>query len=148
MPRAKTNRLTENKPDRVPVSGLRDILTVYGKDDRFKYRFVEDSDERGMRIMRFQRGGWTFTEAGEESDIIVGEECVYKSRQGESIIRYATGHARYSYLMQIPKELWTEDQKAKQDAITETEKTMTRRKHEDDNELGQYGKLKITHNKK
>ena len=148
MPRA-TNRVTENKPNRVPVSGIRDILTVYGKDDRFKYRFVDDVDEKGMRIMRFTRGGWTFTEGGEHSDIVVGEECVYKTRDGSSIIRFPSGQGRFSYLMQIPREIWDSDQKAKQDEIDEVEATITRpiamqsAINAEASGSGQYGKVTI-----
>jgi len=137
------NRETENKPNRVPVSGLRDILTVYGKNPDFSYRFVEDADERGSRIQRFLRGGWNFTRAGERDEISVGQECVYKSKQDGSIVRYNTGGGRYSYLMQIPMKLFKEDQRAKEASIAEQEQAIVGKRPTKGDELGQYGEVKL-----
>lgn len=142
-----TNR-PANRPDagtkRVPVSGMRDILTVFGKDDEFEYRFVKDTTEGGARIMRYKRGGWDFTRPGKASEIIVGEEAVYKSKSGGgSIIRYPTGE-QWLYLMQIRKDWYNEDQQAKADAIDATEASMTEDKSSDSNDLGQYGQVKIS----
>jgi hypothetical protein len=138
------NRQTENKMKRVPVSGMRDILTVYGKDPAFEYRFVKDEHENGSRIARFTRGGWEFTRPDKHNQIIIGQEAVYKTEQDESIIRFPAGSGQFNYLMQIRKELYDEDQKTKQDNIDELESTMTGTRTSDDNELGQYGQIKIT----
>jgi hypothetical protein len=143
--KSTANRQTKNKPTRVPVSGLRDILAVYGKDPSKEYRFVKDSNDGGMRIHTFIRGGWTFTEGGEHSDIVVGDECVYKSEKGHgSIIRYPADGTNYLYLMEIPKELYQEDQEAKQGHIDEVEANITGKRSSEDNELGQYGSIKIS----
>ena len=76
-----SNRMTKNKPDRVPVSGLRDIMTVMNKDPAFEYRFVADKDEMGMRIHKYINGGWEFSPTeGDEGRLIVGQESVYKTR--------------------------------------------------------------------
>ena len=48
------NRQDENKPERVPVDGMRDIMTVRGKDPAFKYRWVADTDEKGSRIWKYK----------------------------------------------------------------------------------------------
>jgi len=145
MPTKQQNRQTKNKPTRVPVSGIRDILAVYGKDPNFEYRFVKDTNEGGMRIHTFMRGGWTFTEGGDHSSIVVGDECVYKSEKGHgSIVRYPADAGAFLYLMQIPKELYDEDQQAKQDAIDEIEDQITKKRSSEHDELGQYGSIKIS----
>ncbi len=149
MPRP-ANRQTENKPARVPVSGLRDILSVYGKDPGKEYRFIVDNDENGMRIQTFKRGGWEFTQSGDHSSIQVGQECVYKSeRSNGSIVRQPSGTGKdgsvqYNYLMEIKKEWFEEDKAAKNASIDETESAITGKVSSEDNELGQYGEVKIS----
>ena len=137
------NRLKENKPDRVPVSGMRDIMAVLGKEEGFVYRWVTDSDERGSRIWKYKRGGWDFspleTDAGQ---VVVGQEAVYKSDQDGSLVRLHTGGGNYSYLMRIKKEWYDEDQKAKADAIDEVEKGLTR-ETDSEGDDGQYGSIKV-----
>jgi len=136
------NRLTENKPRRVPVSGQRDILTVYGKDPGKEYRFVKDKDENGMRIQNFKRGGWEFTDP--KTGISVGEENVHKSKKGTgSIVRYPAGEGEWLYLMEIRKEWYEEDQVTKQELVNESESSIAGKKSSDDNELGQYGNVKV-----
>lgn len=136
------NRETSAKQTRVPVSGLRDILTVYGKDPTKKYRFVQDKGDNGMRIQNFKRGGWEFTDAS--GGIKVGQESVYKSeRTTGSIVRYPSGEGYYSYLMEINKEWYDEDQAAKAEAIDELEETISGKRSSDDNKLGQYGDVSI-----
>lgn len=134
-----------NKPTRIPVSGVRDIMTVLGKDPDFEYRFVLDKQERGARMMRFDRGGWTFARNDDlHGGISVGEESVYKSKNDGSIIRYPTGEGFFSYLMKIKKEWYDEDQAAKADAIDATEATIIRAGRPDGEENeGQYGTVKI-----
>ena len=137
---------TENKPNRIPVSGLRDIMTVLGKDENFAYRFVVDKMERGARMMRFERGGWTYARQDDlPGGISVGEESVYKTKKHGSIVRFPSGEGYFSYLMKIKKEWYDEDQAAKANAINEVEQTIigTGRPDGEENH-GQYGSVKIT----
>lgn len=137
-------RQTEaNKPERVPVSGLRDIMTVLEKDPDYEYRWVVDTDERGSRIMKYLRGGYTLSPAGA---VNVGEDAVYKTKDSGSIIRLATGGGKYSYLMQIRKEWYDADRRAAQASIDETERSMRKAIPKDEaenNEHGQYGSVQI-----
>jgi len=135
-----TNRAT-NKPQRVPVSGQRDILTVYGKDSNKQYRFVKDNDEGGMRIQQYIRGGWNFTDPS--GGIIVGEENVHKSKKGEgSIVRRPAGEGQWLYLMEIKKEWYDEDQAAKAEVVNQSESAITGTRSPDSDD-GQYGSVKI-----
>ena len=140
------NRKNEiNKPTRIPVSGIRDIMTVLGKDPHFQYRFVLDKTEGGARIMRFDRGGWTFARMDDlPGGISVGTESVYKSKTDGSLVRFPTGEGYFSYLMKIKKEWFDEDQLAKLDAIDATEKSIIEAGRPDGEEnKGQYGEVKI-----
>jgi len=139
----------ENKPTRIPVSGIRDIMTVLGKDPAFEYRFVLDKAERGARMMRFDRGGWTFARHDDlPGGITVGEESVYKSKSEGSIVRFPTGEGHFSYLMKIKKEWYDADQAAKADAINAVEETIIRAGRPDgESNEGQYGSVKISREK-
>ena len=139
------NRTTENKLERIPVDGMRDVMTVLGKDPAFHYRWVEDSDERGSRIHKFKRGGYVLAdlEGIEGAGIVVGQEAVYTTKQDGAICRLHTGEGRYSYLMKIKMEWYLEDQKTKQDAIDDMERGMTAERDQGD-EAGQYGSVEIT----
>ena len=138
------NRNNENKMERIPVSGLRDIMTVLGKDPNFAYRWVVDEDEKGSRILRFKRGGWEFARNDDQpGGVQVGSESVYKSRSEGSIIREHSGAGRFSYLMKIRKEFYDEDQAAKAKEIDEVEETIVGTGSSEGTEFGQYGSIKI-----
>jgi hypothetical protein len=137
------NRTTHK--ERVPVDGMRDIMTVHGKDSGFKYRWVTDTDERGSRIWKFKRGGWEFaTLDGHDEEIQVGQEAVYKSADEGNLVRLHTGEGRFSYLMRIPKEYYDEDQIAKEERIQEQEDgIMGTQTSQGDANNGQYGSVKF-----
>ena len=136
------NRQTHQ--ERVPVDGMRDVMTVYGKDtDRYSYRWVEDSDEKGSRMWKFKRGGWELVYVdNEDSAISVGDEAVYKTKDNETIVRLHTGEGRYSYLMRIKKEYFLEDKAAKEVSIRETEEGIfVSQTSQGDANDGQYGSV-------
>ena len=144
--KAATNRKAEaSRPaTRVPVSGNRDIMTVFNKDPNFHYRWVNDVDERGSRIMKFERGGYHF--APTETDLgdkVIGDDAVYKSKLGDSIIRLPTGNGGYSYLMRIKREWYDEDDANKNAAIDVVEGQITGTGSPDGEDFGQYGSVSI-----
>lgn len=141
MPTVKRATRASNKPKRVPVSGLRDIMTVLNKDTDYVYRWVVDLDERGGRILTYERAGYSLVES---DSVEVGADAVYKTRQEGSIVRLPTGGGKFSYLMRINKAWYKQDQKAKQDAIQETEDAIMRTRDSSDKDSGQYGKVKIS----
>lgn len=147
--KATRRKAQEGKlPDRVPVSGQRDIMTVFNKDPAFVYRWVVDNDERGGRIMKYERAGYHFSPTEtDEQRLVVGEDAVYKSDRAEkSIIRLPTGGGKFSYLMRIKREWYEEDQKAKQIPIDEMEAQIMGEFTPDGQlkeDLGQYGKVSI-----
>ena len=123
--------------DRIPVSGQREILTVYGKNPDLAYRWVRSSDEEGSRIFAFHQAGWDFVQAGE---VKIGQSLVYKTENVGSIIRTPSKDGGYLYLMCIPKELYDEDQARKAAEIDETERQI----FAPETDEGQYGKTKQT----
>ena len=136
-----------NKPRRVPVSGIRDIMTVYGKDPNFKYYWVKDKSDNGSRIQRFIRGGYEFARReNEEGNYVIGEEAVYASEKNGSIIRLPTGNAEFSYLMRIPLEYHLEDRAAREQRLLDMEEDLMRQAPSDGrstSEDGVYGSVKI-----
>jgi len=144
----KANRAQNRqvKSERVPVDGMRDLMTVFGKDvNNFHYRWVEDSDEAGSRIWKFKRGGWDLVSVDvEDGEISVGAEAVYKSKEQGTLVRLHTGEGRFSYLMKIKNEWYNEDQQAKEDSIKETEQGIFgSTESQGDANNGQYGSIKI-----
>lgn len=130
------------RPNRVPVSGHRDILTVVGKDDDFVYRWVLDKQEDGSRIQRFALAGYDFVQS---ENVRVGQDSVYQTKNVGSIVRKPSGDGQYLYLMRIPKEWYQEDQDAKARVISEKEGSIARERNpEDKGDDGQYGSVKIT----
>jgi len=137
-------RENTNKPKRVPVSGIRDIMTVYGKDAGFKYYWVKDKSDNGSRIQRFIRGGYEFVRQ-EKGEYVIGDEAVYASQNNGSIIRLPTGNGEHSYLMRIPLEFHLEDKAAREQAILDTEDAITAQgtSGREANEDGVYGSVKL-----
>ena len=142
--RAK-NRVKKNKgSDRVPVSGMRDIMTVLNKEEGYSYRWVTDIDEKGSRIYKFKRGGWDMAPLHTpDGKLTVGEEAVFRTEGKEDIVRLHVGAGQFAYLMRIKQELYDEDQKAKAEAIDEVEATISSKGSATGENFGQYGKIQI-----
>lgn len=127
---------------RIPVHGSRDILTILsGKDPGHVYRFVKDVNEDGARIMRFRNAGYEFVRSDEEN-LQIGQNHVYKSSENGSIIVVKEGVGNL-YLMKIKKEWYEEDQAAKEAALKDTERMITRKRNEDTDD-GMYGQPKLS----
>lgn len=138
--RAKAEML-KNRPKRTPVSGSREMLTIYGnKDPEFEYRWVLDKDETGQRIYRFTNAGWTFVNRDAEN-LDIGENTVFKSSGHGNIYRVPAGGGQYLYLMKIHKEWYEEDIVNQQKQIDELEQTMI---HREQQEAGRYGSISLS----
>jgi hypothetical protein len=124
------NQRDEQIRSRIPVSGERDILTVYGKDPNFVYRFVNDISNR---IARFKRGGWSVV----TDDLEVGAPRVGVATSEGTPVKVSVGRDTHAYLMKIEKEYYSEDQKAKAESILDTERAMDAKTRE----TGMYGEF-------
>ena len=125
----------EERPARIPVNGQRDILTVYNKDPDYSYRWVKDRHENGSRIQKFIAAGYEIVSSDNHR---VGENLVYKTNDGGSIIRIPEGDHQHLYLMRQPMEYYNEDFEAKQNRLEEAEKGMFL----PDVDEGQYGEVR------
>lgn len=116
---------------RVPVSGPRDVLTVYGKDPNYYYRWVNDT---GNRVQRFLRGGYEIV----TDDLEVGAPRVGVPEAEGSPLKISVGGGLNAYLMRIPQEWYNEDQKRKDEAVDATEDVIFNRTKEE----GMYGDMR------
>lgn len=125
--RAKT------RPERIPVSGHRNILTVHDQDPNFVYRWVNDVEDR---IEVFKRGGWQLVDEKHK----IGDRQVDSSSNVDQVITKNVGAGRTAYLLRIEKEFYQEDQAAKAARIAEKERAMLANER---NAEGRYGSVTL-----
>jgi hypothetical protein len=99
---------------RTPV-GVRNVLTVQGKDPNYVYRIVNDT---GDRVEQFKAGGYETVSA---SEVQIGDRRVNAATPEGSIAQCSVGGGVKGVVMRIPKEWYEEDQLAKQKQVAETE---------------------------
>lgn len=125
---------TEDRPKRIPVSGNREILSVYGLPEDLYARWV--NDEPG-RIDKFLRAGYTFWT---DKHIRVGERTVNTGENIGSVTTLNVGGGVVAYLMVLDRDLYEQDQEAKQNVINAQEAAMHRK---DKQAIDGYGDLNI-----
>ncbi len=134
MANSKAKNRGSKRPERIPVSGRRDVMTVIGKDDAYVYRWV--SDDAG-RIDRFIAGGYAVV----DEDVRVGQDDIDSSRDIASTVTKQSGGLT-QYLMRIRRDWYEEDQAAKAKVINETEEDMKRTLN--NGKDGTYGNVKFS----
>lgn len=127
---------TPNRPQRIPVSGGRNILTVHGKDPNYAYRWVNDNDA-GMRIEKFKQGGWEVVQ--KDTEVKVGDKVVDQGSVVGSVTTRYVGQGTTAVLMRIPLEWYEEDQAAKQAELDKIDESM----RSEGSAPGNYGSLSI-----
>jgi hypothetical protein len=136
MPKSRIDHIEENaRPKRVPLFDQpRNILTVTGKRAGYEYRWFNDVDNR---IERAKLGGWDHVTYEELAQ--VGDVTAHSTRVSpKDLVSRKVGGTDMAFLMCIPKELYEEDQAAKQRQIDELEAQMFSQAEEE----GLYGKIK------
>jgi len=125
----------ENRPNRVPVSGRRDVMTVADKDESYVYRWVNDTENR---INLFEQGGYELV----HGDIEVGTKSVDSSSSTSSVVSKNVGGGVTAYLMRIKREWYEEDRikaaKTLEDGEADMKRTLNSGKD------GTYGKVEIS----
>lgn len=104
-----------NRPKRTPIAN-RNILTASERPG-YTRRWVNDTDSR---IAEFKAAGY---EVVYEEDADTSDARAQDATRGGSAVSKHVGSGTTAYLMEIPNEYYAEDQKAKQDAIDEKEKS-------------------------
>lgn len=130
QPKVDQPRQRRNKKERIPVNGnTKNLLTVSNRDPDYHYRWVLDDPDR---VAKFKEAWYEPVERTEE--LKIGDRKVDTSAGTSSVVTTRAGGGRKYVLMRLPKELWEEDQKAKQRLIDESEAEMQR-----EAKRGRYG---------
>jgi len=127
---------TKQTRTRPPVNGRGDVLKLSHKNEKdsseYVYRVFND---KGTRIEQHKQYGW---EPCTKDQVVIGTRNVVGSGDLASVTVDSTDGTQ-GIVMRIRKDWYDEDQKAKQDAISETEKQITGESEKD----GNYGKVSI-----
>lgn len=117
---------------RTPV-GVRNVLTVGGKDPAYEYRVVNDV---GDRVEQFKSGGYEVVSA---KDVTVGDRRVNAASAEGSAAQVSVGSGQKAVVMRIKKEWYEEDQLRKQSDVDQTESATKA-----DALKGTYGKFDVS----
>lgn len=117
---------------RVPVS-QRNVLTVKGKDPAYEYRVVNDVDDR---IAQFLEGGYELVDKDSHD---VGDKRVSQGTSVGSKKVFSVGQGIKGHLMRIPRDLYEQDQAAKQGFVNRQEASIKEKALD-----GNYGKFEIS----
>jgi len=127
------NVKADNRTRRTPINGIRNKLSVRGKEPGFEYRIVNDIDDR-IEMMK-ERGYEIVTDAG----VSVGDKRIANPTQEGSPVKVSVGQGVQAYVMRQREDWHKEDQEIKRQQADELEVQMKR----DAKDAGFYGKLKI-----
>jgi len=111
----KTSGSVTRQQKRVPMH-QRQPLSVSGRDPNFEYRVVNDIPGR---VDRFKLAGWVPDDKTDVGDNIAGRASSMGSTTSAPV-----GKGTNGIVMKIPKELYKEDQMAKQRKVDESEEAM------------------------
>ena len=127
------NVKADNRTRRTPINGIRNKLSVRGKEPGFEYRIVNDIDDR-IEMMK-ERGYEIVTDAG----VSVGDKRIANPTQEGSPVKVSVGQGVQAYVMRQREDWHKEDQEIKRQQADELEVQMKR----EAKDAGFYGKLKI-----
>jgi hypothetical protein len=99
---------------RTPV-GVRNVLTVGGKEPGFEYRIVNDT---GDRVEQFKSAGYEVVSA---KDVTVGDRRITAASAEGTAATVSVGGGVKGVVMRINKEWYEEDQARKQSDVDQTE---------------------------
>ena len=133
LPRTRESLREETRPKRVPLHDQKRSILTAPKRSGYVRRWVNDVLDR---IPRFQQAGWTVV----EENVQVGDKGVESNNTslGGGARRHV-GQDIHAVLMEIPQEIYDEDQRTKQQTITERELAMKQKLNSGDD--GTYGEV-------
>lgn len=107
---ARKSREQLERTGRIPVSSNRAPLAVKDFDQtNYVGRWVNDD---GDRISMFLQGGYEFVD--KDTNVALAESTVDSSSGLDSRMKKPVGRGMFAYLMRLPRDLYEQDQKAKQ----------------------------------
>jgi hypothetical protein len=95
---SKINRAA--RPERTPINGYRDILSVAGKEPGFHYCWVNED-----KVPRYESALYEFV----THDVKVGDRRINAASQVGGKITLAVGNGVTAYLMRVLDEYYDED---------------------------------------
>lgn len=95
--------------------GVRNVLSVSGKDPDYAYRIVNDS---GDRVLRLQEQDWEVCDAAE---LQIGDRRLGNPQSTGSKAEVSVGGGMKGFAMKKRKDWHEEDQAAKQEYVNQTE---------------------------
>ena len=122
-----------NRPRRTSINGARLRTEIRNKEAGFKYRLVNDIDDR---VQDFIDRGY---EIVTDTNVSVGDKRVANPSAEGSPIKVSVGNGVQGYVMRIKEEWWKEDHDAKNKLINEREEQINR----DAKVNNFYGKVEI-----
>ena len=126
--RPKTLNRSE-RPQRVPINGLRDKLSLKGCEPGFHYCIVND-----YNVDVYVAAGYDFV----THDLKIGDRHIDSSQAEGRKVSLPVGSGVIGYVMRIPQEWYDEDRLEEQRELDKTEETLRQ-----DRSDGRYGKLDI-----
>lgn len=121
--RERQARIAKIREDRIPP-GVQSLSLDYPKREGWTRRIVCD---REGRLQKFERGGWSFVhvddlEGENPADRKVSSVEGTDSRVSQVVGTHKGGAPMIGYLMEIPTEIYDEDQALKMDSVSRREK--------------------------
>lgn len=124
------------RPQRVPINGLRDKLSIKGQEPDFHYVIVND-----YNCETYLMAGYEFV----THDVSIGDRHINSAASEGSKKSIPVGNGVTGYVMRIPQELYDEDRQAEQQDLSEKENAMHQTLNSKDD--GRYGKFEISHSR-
>lgn len=139
----KPSDIQRGKPERVPINGRRDILSVKGIPENLHACWVADYPENpGENLQRYLEAGYDFWT---KDDVKVGDRHVNRGSQIGAKISRPGGNGVTLYLMVCPMDVYQDECRRISVEVDAKEATMYR---DAKSAEARYGKLTIEHTSK
>lgn len=133
----RPNQLNRSeRPQRVPIHGLRDKLSVTGQEAGYHYVWVND-----YNVDTYEQGGYDFV----THNVSVGDKHINTASSEGGKVSLPVGNGVTAFLMRIPDEFYTEDQNEAQADISEKEAALFQELNSKND--GRYGKVEVSQSK-
>lgn len=119
-----------DRPKRVPINGLRDILSVKGKEDGYHYCWVTDA-----YVAKYELAGYDYV----THEVVVGDRRINAGAQIGAKVSMPVGNGTTGYLMRCPQEVYEEERSYVESLTDEQESAM----RDASKESGRYGEVRI-----
>lgn len=120
------------RPQRVPINGLRDKLVIRGQEPGWHYCMVNEGN-----VQQYQAGGYEHV----SHEVQIGDRKIDKASMIGGVVAIPVGNGVTGYLMRCPQEVFEDEQRLINERTDETEQSL--RKNLGQGADGQYGKVEV-----